>query len=104
MLRCMIENGRKSKLPQKIFYPKEIFKSLKLENTLTKILSNPNVCEKKWIWEQYDHTVMGDTIQKPGGDAIVVRVHGTNKGSCCMCISSAIYCFAHPLTGGKQVV
>ena len=70
---------KKSKLPQKIDYPKETFKSLKIENCLIKILSNPNVCDKKWIWEQYDHTVMGDTIQKPGGDSGVVRVHGTNK-------------------------
>ncbi len=95
---------KKAKLPQKIDYPKETFKSLKLENCLIKILSNPNVCEKKWIWEQYDHTVMGDTIQKPGGDSGVVRVHGTNKAVAACVDSSAIYCFAHPLTGGKQVV
>ena len=95
---------KKSKLPQKIDYPKETFKSLKIENCLIKILSNPNVCEKKWIWEQYDHTVMGDTIQKPGGDSGVVRVHGTNKAVAACVDSSAIYCFAHPLTGGKQVV
>jgi len=95
---------RKTKLPQKINYPKDIFKSLKLESSLIKILSNPNVCDKKWIWEQYDHTVMGDTIQKPGGDAGVVRVHGTEKAVAACVDSSATYCFAHPLTGGKQVV
>ena len=95
---------KKTKLPQKINYTKETFKSLKLESSLIKILSNPNVCEKKWIWEQYDHTVMGDTIQKPGGDAGVVRVHGTKKAIAACVDSSAIYCFAHPLTGGKQVV
>ena len=95
---------KKSKLPQKIDYPKEIFKSLKLESCLIKILSNPNICDKKWIWEQYDHTVMGDTIQKPGGDAGVVRIHGTNKAVAACVDSSAVYCFAHPLTGGKQVV
>ena len=47
---------------------------------------------------------MGDTIQKPGGDAGVVRVHGTKKAIAASVDSSAIYCFAHPLTGGKQVV
>ena len=93
---------KKTKLPQKINYTKETFKSLKLESSLIKILSNPNVCEKKWIWEQYDHTVMGDTIQKPGGDAGVVRVHGTKKAIAASVDSSAIYCFAHPLTGGKR--
>ena len=95
---------KKAKLPQKINYPKDTFKSLKLESSLTKILSNPNVCDKKWIWEQYDHTVMGDTIQKPGGDAGVVRIHNTEKAVAASVDSSAIYCFAHPLTGGKQVV
>ncbi len=95
---------KQAKLPQKIKYPKDIFKSLKLESSLIKILSNPNICDKKWIWEQYDHTVMGDTIQKPGGDAGVVRVHGTEKAVAACVDSSANYCFAHPLTGGKQVV
>ena len=47
---------------------------------------------------------MGDTIQKPGGDAGVVRVHGTNKAVAASVDSSAVYCWAHPLTGGKQIV
>ena len=47
---------------------------------------------------------MGDTIQKPGGDAGVVRVHGTDKAVAASVDSSAVYCWAHPLTGGKQVV
>ena len=47
---------------------------------------------------------MGDTIQKPGGDSGVVRVHGTEKAVAATVDSSAVYCWAHPLTGGKQVV
>ena len=47
---------------------------------------------------------MGDTIQKPGGDAGVVRVHGSNKAVAASVDSSAIYCWAHPLSGGKQIV
>ena len=46
----------------------------------------------------------GDTIQKPGGDAGVVRIHGTEKAVAASVDSSATYCYAHPLTGGKQVV
>jgi phosphoribosylformylglycinamidine synthase II len=95
---------KKAKLPQKIKFKKENFKSLKIENCLKKLLSNPNICEKKWVWNQYDHTVMGDTIQKPGGDAGVVRIHGTEKAVAASVDSSATYCYAHPLTGGKQVV
>ena len=95
---------KKAKLPKRIKIEKELFKTLKVKNVLNKILSNPNVCSKEWIWQQYDHTVMGDTIQKPGGDAGVVRVHGTNKAVAASVDSSAIYCWAHPLSGGKQIV
>ena len=95
---------KKTKLPIKNKLSKDIYKNLKILDVLKKILSNPNVCSKEWIWLQYDHTVMGDTIQKPGGDAGVVRIHGTNKAIAASVDSSANYCFAHPLTGGKQVV
>ena len=95
---------KKAKLPKKIKIKKEDFKNLKVINILNKILSSPNICSKEWIWEQYDHTVMGDTIQKPGGDSGVVRVHGTNKAVAASVDSSAVYCWAHPLSGGKQIV
>ena len=95
---------KKSKLPKKNKIQKKDLKNLKILDVLRKILSNPNVCDKKWIWEQYDHTVMGDTIQKPGGDSGVVRVHGTNKAIAAAVDSSAVYCWAHPHTGGKQIV
>ncbi|MDC0945068.1 phosphoribosylformylglycinamidine synthase subunit PurL [Candidatus Pelagibacter sp.] len=95
---------KKSKLPKKNKIKKENLNKLKIKDVLKKILSNPNVCSKEWIWQQYDHTVMGDTIQKPGGDSGVVRVHGTKKAVAASVDSSAVYCWAHPLTGGKQIV
>ncbi len=95
---------KKSKLPKKNKIKNEVLNKLKIKDVLKKILSNQNICSKEWIWQQYDHTVMGDTIQKPGGDSGVVRVHGTNKAVAASVDSSAVYCWAHPLTGGKQVV
>jgi len=95
---------KKAKLPKKNKIKKEDLKNFKIIDVLKKVLANPNICSKEWIWQQYDHTVMGDTIQKPGGDAGVVRVHGTNKAVAASVDSSAVYCWAHPLTGGKQVV
>ena len=95
---------KKTKLPKKNKIKKEVLNKLKINDVLKKVLSNQNICSKEWIWQQYDHTVMGDTIQKPGGDAGVVRVHGTNKAVAASVDSSAVYCWAHPLTGGKQVV
>ncbi|WP_440923186.1 phosphoribosylformylglycinamidine synthase subunit PurL [Candidatus Pelagibacter sp.] len=110
-INTLVENSpmydrkwKKSKLPKKNKINKTIFKNLKIKDTLKKILSSPNVCSKEWIWQQYDHTVMGDTIQKPGGDSGVVRVHKSDKAIAATVDSSATYCWAHPLTGGKQVV
>ena len=95
---------KKAKLPKKNKIKKETYNKLKIKDVLKKILSDPNICSKEWIWQQYDHTVMGDTIQKPGGNSGVVKVHGTNKAIAASVDSSAVYCWAHPLTGGKQVV
>jgi len=65
---------------------------------------SPNNSEKSWVWEQYDQTVMADTVQTPGGDSAVVRIHGKNKGVAITVDSSAHYCLANPIVGGKQAV
>jgi len=94
----------KKSLPSKKIKYKKDYKSLNIFECLKKILASPNNSEKSWIWEQYDHTVMGDTVQKPGGDSAVIRIHGKNKGVALTIDSSANYCLANPLDGGKQVV
>ena len=48
---------------------------------LARLLACPDLASKRWIWEQYDHMVMAATVQRPGGDAAVLRVQGTPKGS-----------------------
>tara|TARA_B100001123_G_scaffold132534_1_gene153747 strand:- start:168 stop:2360 length:2193 start_codon:yes stop_codon:yes gene_type:complete len=95
---------KKTKLPQRIKINKDDYKKFKITEVLKKVLSLPNISNKQWIWEQYDHTIMGDTIQKPGSDSGVVRVYGTNKAIATSVDSSATYCYAHPITGGKQIV
>jgi len=84
-------------------YPKN-YQEKKLYESLQKILISPNNSEKSWIWEQYDQTVMGDSIQKPGGDSGVIRIHGKNKGVALTVDSSSHYCLANSISGGKQVV
>jgi phosphoribosylformylglycinamidine synthase len=71
---------------------------------LMRLMGGPNLCSRRWIWEQYDHMVMGDTVQRPGGDAAVVRVHGTNRGLALSTDCTPRYCFADPKTGGAQAV
>ena len=80
------------------------YKSLKINDCLKKILMSPNNANKSWVWEQYDQTVMGDTVQKPGGNSGVIRIHGKKKGVAITVDYSAHYCLANTIAGGKQVV
>tara|TARA_Y100001936_G_scaffold155131_1_gene151385 strand:- start:11279 stop:13477 length:2199 start_codon:yes stop_codon:yes gene_type:complete len=75
-----------------------------VDEALLKLLGSPDLCSKRWIWEQYDHMVMADTAQRPGGDAAVVRVHDTNKALAITSDCTPRYCFADPEEGGKQTV
>jgi phosphoribosylformylglycinamidine synthase subunit PurL len=71
---------------------------------LLKLLGSPDLCSRRWIWEQYDHMVGTDTMQRPGGDAAVVRVHGTQKVLAMTTDCTPRYCFADPKIGGAQAV
>ena len=71
---------------------------------LLTLMACPDLASKRWIWEQYDHMVGADTVQRPGGDAAVVRVHGTNKALAITTDCTPRYCFADPVEGGKQAV
>ncbi len=71
---------------------------------LQKLLATPDLCSKKWIWQQYDYMVMGDTVARPGGDAAVVRVHGAEKGLALTSDCTPRYCYADPVEGGRQAV
>ena len=68
------------------------------------LMETPDLCSRRWIWEQYDHTVMGDTVIEPGGDAALVRVHGTNRGLAISTDVTPRYVKADPRMGGKQAV
>ena len=71
---------------------------------LRQLLATPDLASKRWIWEQYDHMVMNDTVARPGGDAAIVRVHSTNKALAITTDCTPRYCYASPYEGGKQAV
>jgi phosphoribosylformylglycinamidine synthase II len=75
-----------------------------LLSALETMMASPHLSSRRWIWEQYDHMVMGDTLIRPGGDAGVVRVHGTNKGLAISCDVTPRYCAADAREGAKQAV
>jgi len=72
--------------------------------SLETILAAPDMASRRWVWEQYDNSVMNDTVQHPGGDAAVVRVHGTQKALAITTDVSPRYCRPDPFEGGKQAV
>jgi len=71
---------------------------------LLKLIGSPNLASRRWIYEQYDQSVGADTVQRPGGDAAVVRVHGTRKALAITTDCTPRYCYADPVEGGKQAV
>jgi phosphoribosylformylglycinamidine synthase len=71
---------------------------------LLKLMASPALASRRWIWEQYDSQVGADTLQKSGGDAAVVRVHGTKKALAMSTDCTPRYCYADPYEGGKQAV
>ena len=82
----------------------DVPESTDLAADLLKLMACPDIASKRWIWEQYDHMVGADTIQRPGGDAAVVRVHGTRKALAMTTDCTPRYCYADPIEGGKQAV
>ncbi|MDG1008201.1 MAG: phosphoribosylformylglycinamidine synthase subunit PurL [Alphaproteobacteria bacterium] len=71
---------------------------------LTTLMASSEIASRRWVYEQYDSMVMGDTLAGPGGDAALVRVHGTQKALAISTDVTPRYCFADPIEGGKQAV
>ena len=71
---------------------------------LQRLLASSALSSKRWIWEQYDHLVMGNTVKRPGGDAAVVRVSGSGKALALTTDCTPRYCRADPVRGGAQAV
>jgi phosphoribosylformylglycinamidine synthase len=72
--------------------------------SLARLMASPDIASRRWVWAQYDNTVMADTVQRPGGDAAVVRVHNTQKALAITTDVTPRYCKADPYEGAKQAV
>ncbi len=75
-----------------------------LADALETLIGTPDLCSKRWVWEQYDHIIGGNTVQRPGGDAAVMRVGEGPKGLALTTDVTPRYCEADPFEGGKQAV
>ncbi|WP_421846265.1 phosphoribosylformylglycinamidine synthase subunit PurL [Novosphingobium sp.] len=82
----------------------EVPESTDIGADLLKLMACPDLASRRWIYEQYDSQVGADTLQKSGGDAAVVRIHGTHKALAMSTDCTPRYCYADPYEGGKQAV
>jgi phosphoribosylformylglycinamidine synthase len=90
--------------PLAIIHARDIAPPLSIADALEKLIGSPELCSRRWVWEQYDHVIGGNTVQRPGGDAAVVRIEDGPKGLAMTVDVTPRYCEADPFEGGKQAV
>jgi phosphoribosylformylglycinamidine synthase len=73
--------------------------------TLKQLLASPNICGKRWVWQQYDHMVQTNTVEAPGaGDAGVIRIKGTQRGLAMSLDGNGRWCYLDPKLGAVHAV
>lgn len=82
----------------------EIAESADIGADLLCLMASADIASRRWIWEQYDSQVGGNSVQKSGGDAALVRVHGSQKAIAISTDCNPRYCYADPVEGGKQAI
>ena len=90
------------KLP--VIHAGDVTHPMSMADALERLIGSPDLCSKRWVWEQYDHIIGGNTVQRPGGDAGVVRIEDGPKGLAMTADVTPRYCEADPFEGGKQAV
>jgi len=75
-----------------------------LNKTFMELLKAPNIASKEWIYNQYDHMVRTSTVVKPGSDAAVIRIRGTEKGIALTTDCNSRFCYLNPREGSKIAV
>jgi len=76
-----------------------------LTRALERLVACPDLCSRAWVWDQYDSTVGGQTVKRPGAaDAAVVKLEGLKRGLALTTDCTPRYCAADPQTGGAQAV
>jgi phosphoribosylformylglycinamidine synthase len=98
--RPTIEPPKREKLN-----PARIEDRIGLTGALRKLIACPDLCSRAWVWDQYDSTVGGQTVKRPGAaDAAVVKLEGLSRGLALTTDCTPRYCLADPEMGGAQAV
>jgi len=74
-------------------------------DNLKQLLASPNICSKRWVWQQYDHMVQTNTVDAPGaGDAGVIRIKGSKRGLAMALDGNGRWCYLDPRLGAMHAV
>ncbi|HWY59111.1 MAG TPA: phosphoribosylformylglycinamidine synthase subunit PurL [Terriglobales bacterium] len=91
--------------------PREMPESIKLAEAgdhtgnLKRLLASPNICAKRWVWQQYDHMVLTNTVEGPGaGDAGVIRIKDSQRGLAMALDGNSRWCYLDPQLGAMHAV
>src|SRR3712207_538118 len=87
---------------QPVIAPDSVKAPMSEAEALLKLVGSPDQCSKRWVWEQYDHLILGNTVQTPGGDAAIVRVEDGPKGLALTTDVTPRYCEADPFEDRKS--
>ena len=90
--------------PSPAIDPLSIVPPMPTDAALLKLISSPDLCSKRWVYEQYDTLILGNTVQGPGGGAAVIRLGDGPKGLALTTDCTERYCDADPREGGRQAV
>src|SRR6266702_3518143 len=97
--RSFTERGKQAEID-----PASVKAPVGIADALEALIGSPDLCSKRWVWEQYDHVILGNTVQRPGGDAAVIRINDGPKALALTADVTPRYCEADPFEGGKQAV
>jgi phosphoribosylformylglycinamidine synthase II len=89
---------------QPVIAPESVSPPVPNTEALLRLVGSPDQCSKRWVYEQYDHFILGNTIATPGGDSAIVRIENGPKGLALTTDVTPRYCEADPIEGGKQAV
>ncbi|MGA8151317.1 MAG: phosphoribosylformylglycinamidine synthase subunit PurL [Terriglobales bacterium] len=83
----------------------KLSESADLTGNLNRLLASPNICGKRWVWQQYDHMVQTNTVEAPGaGDAGVIRIKGSQRGLAMALDGNGRWCYLDPQLGAMHAV
>jgi phosphoribosylformylglycinamidine synthase len=97
--RPFIDRGKQAEID-----PASVKAPVGIADALEALIGSPDLCSKRWVWEQYDHVILGNTVQRPGGDAAVIRINDGPKALALTADVTPRYCEADPFEGGQQAV